>query len=149
MVIEINKDIERYQESVAMGLSAKQLIYSISSVVVGGALVLLLFRFVGLTLAAYISIPVVAPIAMSGFYSYHGMSFNEVMKRKLLFLFANKPLVYESSECEQIVRQHIEEQEREGGTNEVKTIYRRIQGIKKGKRATIQDTEVSATDHRD
>lgn len=147
MVIEINKDIERYQESVAMGLSAKQLIYSILSVVVGGALVLLLYRYVGLTLAAYISIPIVAPIAMSGFYSYHGMSFNEVMKRKLLFLFANKPLVYESSECERIVRQHLEEKER--GTNEVQTIYRRIQGIKKGKRAVIQDTEVGTTDHRD
>ncbi len=147
MVIEINKDIERYQESVAMGLSAKQLIYSILSVVVGGALVLLLYRYVGLTLAAYISIPIVAPIAMSGFYSYHGMSFKEVMKRKLLFLFANKPLVYESSECERIVRQHLEEKER--GTNEVQTIYRRIQGIKKGKRAVIQDTEVGTTDHRD
>lgn len=28
LVIEINKDIDRYQESVAMGLTAKQLIYS-------------------------------------------------------------------------------------------------------------------------
>lgn len=26
MVIEINKDIDRYQESVAMGLTAKQLV---------------------------------------------------------------------------------------------------------------------------
>ena len=29
MIIEINKDIEKYQESVAMGLTAKQLVYSI------------------------------------------------------------------------------------------------------------------------
>ena len=35
MVIEINKDIDRYQESVAMGLTARQLIFSIASVVVG------------------------------------------------------------------------------------------------------------------
>ena len=28
MIIEMNKDIDRYQESVAMGLSAKQLIYA-------------------------------------------------------------------------------------------------------------------------
>ena len=27
MVIEINKDIDKYQESVVMGLTAKQLIY--------------------------------------------------------------------------------------------------------------------------
>jgi len=32
MVIEINKDIDRYQESVAMGLTAKQLIFSIASI---------------------------------------------------------------------------------------------------------------------
>ena len=36
MVIEVNKDIDRYQESVAMGLTARQLIFSIASVVVGG-----------------------------------------------------------------------------------------------------------------
>ena len=32
MVIEVNKDIDRYQESVAMGLTARQLIFSIASV---------------------------------------------------------------------------------------------------------------------
>ena len=36
MVIEINKDIERYKESVMMGLTAKQLIFSLLSVLVGG-----------------------------------------------------------------------------------------------------------------
>ena len=40
MVIEINKDIDRYQESVAMGLTAKQLVFSIASVIVGGGIVL-------------------------------------------------------------------------------------------------------------
>ena len=49
MVIEINKDIDRYQESVAMGLTAKQLIFSIASVVIGGGLVYLLYPFIGLT----------------------------------------------------------------------------------------------------
>ena len=43
MVIEVNKDIDRYQESVAMGLTARQLIFSIASVVVGGSIVLLLY----------------------------------------------------------------------------------------------------------
>ena len=30
MVIEVNKDIDRYQESVAMGLTARQLIFSMA-----------------------------------------------------------------------------------------------------------------------
>ena len=38
MVIEVNKDIDRYQESVAMGLTARQLIFSIASIVVGGGI---------------------------------------------------------------------------------------------------------------
>ena len=49
MVIEVNKDIDRYQESVAMGLTARQLIFSIASVVVGGSIVLLLYKYIGLT----------------------------------------------------------------------------------------------------
>ena len=75
MVIEINKDIDRYQESIALGLTAKQLVYSVASVAVGGTLVLLLYRYIGLTGSAYVAIPCVAPIALAGFYSYNGMDF--------------------------------------------------------------------------
>ena len=90
MVIEINKDIDRYQESVAMGLSAKQLIFSVASVVCGGGLVFLLYPYIGLTGAAYVAIPVVAPIALGGFYSYNGMSFYEVMGKKIHFMCQQK-----------------------------------------------------------
>ena len=79
MVIEINKDIDRYQESVAMGLTAKQLVFSIASVIVGGGIVLLLYRYIGLTGSAYVAIPCVAPIALGGFYSFNGMNFYEYM----------------------------------------------------------------------
>lgn len=58
MVIEVNKDIDRYQESVAMGLTARQLIFSIASVVVGGGIVLLLYKYIGLTGSASIIIEV-------------------------------------------------------------------------------------------
>ena len=64
MVIEVNKDIDRYQESVAMGLTARQLIFSIASVIVGGGIVLLLYKYIGLTGSAYVAIPCVAPIAL-------------------------------------------------------------------------------------
>lgn len=104
MVIEINKDIDRYQESVAMGLTAKQLIFSIASVAVGGGLVFLLYRYIGLTASAYVAIPVVAPIALSGFYSYNGMSFIEVMKKKLYYMFSNKALPYASTEGEAAIK---------------------------------------------
>lgn len=105
MVIEINKDIDRYQESVAMGLTAKQLIFSIASVAVGGGLVLLLYKYVGLTVAAYIAIPVVAPIALGGFYSFNGMDFYEYMGKKIHFMIGNKPLVYVSTEGEAAIKE--------------------------------------------
>ncbi len=109
MVIEVNKDIDRYQESVIMGLSAKQLIFSAASLISGAGLILLLYRYIGLTASAYIAIPVVAPIALGGFYSYHGMSFYEVMGRKLRFAFTNKALVYVSTECETVIQKYMQE----------------------------------------
>lgn len=105
MVIEINKDIDRYQETVAFGLSAKQLIFSVASVVVGGGMVLLLYRYIGLTGAAYVAIPCVAPIALGGFYSYNGMDFFEYMSRKIYFMFGNKALTYSSTEGEAVIKE--------------------------------------------
>jgi len=105
MVIEINKDIDKYQESVVMGLTAKQLLFSIASVVVGAGIVLLTYKYIGLTGSAYVAIPCVAPIALGGFYSYNGMSFYEYMGKKLHFMFGNRPLLYVSTEGEPAIRQ--------------------------------------------
>lgn len=126
MVIEINKNIDSYKESVALGLTAKQLLYSALSIAVGGGIVLLSYQYVGLTASAYIAIPLVAPIAMTGFYSYHGMTFMEVMKLKLYFAFANRTYTYVSAEGEQMMRQ-----QRKEGTNN-KAGKKRSKGRKVG-----------------
>ena len=110
MVIEVNKDIDNYQETVVMGLTAKQLIYSIASVAVGGGLILLLYKYIGLTGAAYVAIPCVAPIALGGFYSFNGMRFYEYMGKKLYFLFANRTLTFVSTEGESSIKQLEAEQ---------------------------------------
>lgn len=104
MVIEINKDIDRYKETVVMGLTARQLIFSAASVVVGAAIVLLLYPFIGLTPSVYVAIPAVAPIALGGFYSFNGMNFYEFMGRKIRMMFANGPLVYLSAEGEETIQ---------------------------------------------
>lgn len=129
MVIEINKDIDRYQESVAMGLTARQLIFSIASVAVGGGLVLLLYKYIGLTGAAYVAIPCVAPIALGGFYSFNGMNFYEYIGKKLHFMFGNKALTYVSTEGEPAIKAFELEQ-----TGQVK---------KKGKKA---ETEITTSE---
>ena len=110
MVIDINKNIDNYKETVVLGLTAKQLVYSILSVAVGGGIVLLLYQKVGLTVSAYIAIPAVTPIALSGFYSYNGMGFIEMMKLKMHFAFGNRALAYVSTEGEDVIR-NIRQQE--------------------------------------
>ena len=97
MIIEINKDIEKYQESVVIGLSAKQLVYSILALGSGCAIVFLLYKKIGLTFSCYVAVPVVAPIALCGFYSYNGMGFREVFTRYMRSIFRNKALVFKSS----------------------------------------------------
>lgn len=96
MIIEINKGIEKYQESVAMGLTAKQLIYSILALGSGCLIVFLLYEKIGLTFSCYVAVPIVAPIALCGFYSYNGMGFTEVFIRYMRSIFRNKALVFKS-----------------------------------------------------
>jgi hypothetical protein len=80
-------------------------------VVVGGGIVILTYPYVGLTTSAYIAIPVVAPIALTGFYSYNGMTFVEMMKLKLHFAFGNRALTYVSTEsAEEIKKVRLEEE---------------------------------------
>ncbi|MEY8327085.1 PrgI family protein [Lachnospiraceae bacterium 54-11] len=97
MIIEINKDIEKYQESVAMGLTAKQLIYSVLALGSGCLIVFLLYEKIGLTFSCYVAVPIVAPIALCGFYSYNGIGFQEVFIRYMRSIFRNKALVFKSS----------------------------------------------------
>lgn len=96
MIIEINKDIEKYQESVAMGLTAKQLIYSVLALGSGCLIVFLLYEKIGLTFSCYVAVPIVAPIALCGFYSYNGMGFVEVFTRYVRSIFRDKALVFKS-----------------------------------------------------
>ena len=115
LIIEINKDIEKYQESVAMGLTAKQLIYSVLALGSGCLIVFLLYEKIGLTFSCYVAVPIVAPIALCGFYSYNGMGFTEVFTRYMKSIFRNKALVFKASgyrEMREEIRAREETQKR-------------------------------------
>lgn len=79
-----------------MGLSAKQLVYSILALSSGCLIVFLLYEKIGLTFSCYVAVPIVAPIALCGFYSYNGMGFWEVFTRYMRNIFRNKELVFRS-----------------------------------------------------
>lgn len=121
MIIEINKDIDRYKETVLMGLTARQLIFSVLSVAVGGGIVLFFYPLIGMTSSVYLAIPAVAPVALGGFYSFNGMNFYEYMGRKLKMLFANRPLAYVSTENEGVIKEiRARETEKNGRKNKEK-----------------------------
>lgn len=106
MIIEINKDIDKYQESIVLGLTARQLIFSVASIIVGGGIVLLLYKYIGLTGAAYVAVPCIAPIALEGFYSYNGMSFMQYWMKKIHFMIGNRTLTYISTEGEAEIQKY-------------------------------------------
>ena len=121
MIIEINKDIEKYQESVAMGLTAKQLVYSILALGSGCLIVFLLYEKIGLTFSCYVAVPIVAPIALCGFYSYNGMGFREVFMRYMRSIFRNKALVFQSSGYREMISEIKAKEEAEKRTEVRKT----------------------------
>ena len=105
-----------------MGLSAKQLVYSILALGSGCLIVFLLYEKIGLTFSCYVAVPVVAPIALCGFYSYNGMGFREVFTRYMRSIFRNKTLVFKSSGYREMVSEirAREEAERKAAARKVK-----------------------------
>ena len=112
MEIDMNRDLERFKESVFMGLSLRQLLYSIGALAAGAGVVLLIYPYIGLTMAAYVAVPVVAPIALTGFYSYHGMTFTEKMRLRFRFMKKQPPLTYVSTEDAVEIDRLLDEDER-------------------------------------
>lgn len=139
MIIEINKDIEKYQESVAMGLTAKQLVYSILALGSGCLIVFLLYEKIGLTFSCYVAVPIVAPIALCGFYSYNGMGFQEVFTRYMRSIFRNKTLVFKSSGYREMVSEIRAREEAEKRAVAKKTNEERKQMRREKLRSEIKE----------
>ena len=131
MEIDMNRDLERFKESVFMGLSLRQLLYSILALAAGAVVVLLVYPYVGLTISAYVAVPVVAPIALTGFYSYHGMTFLEKMKLKLHFMRRQPPLTYISTEDPSEIDRLLDEAETAAKLDEKKNRSRKHKKRKK------------------
>jgi len=93
--IRMNRDIDTYEETVLFGLTAKQFFFSVTALVVGVGLYLLCLPYLGSVFACYVTALVVAPLALTGFYRLHDMSFWEVVTRYVRSFLA-KPLLYQT-----------------------------------------------------
>lgn len=138
MKIEINEDIENYKETVVLGLTAQQAVFSAFSLVAGAGIVLLLYEKVGMMAGCYLATPFVIPIALMGFYQYNGMNFFQFISRFVKSFALSKPLPYRSMEnkkdYEKLLNVQKEElpghqktiaEHNEDGRNEEKQILRK------------------------
>lgn len=95
--VEINRDLEEYHGNFFIGLSLKKCATVVISAGICIGAVVLLQDKIGLTASCYLSMPIVAPICLNGFYNKNGMNFTECVKRTFKG-FVQKPLLYVSEE---------------------------------------------------
>lgn len=74
MEIKINREIRDYHESMFMGLSLRQTIFSVMAILVAIGLYFWLNPILGTETVSWVCILGAAPFAALGFVSYHGMS---------------------------------------------------------------------------
>lgn len=121
MDIELSEDLQYYKESFVMGLTVKQAFFSLLALGVGTAVVLLLYEKIGITLSCYVATPFVVPLALTGFYNYHGLSFWQFASKLLYFTFFNRPLLYCSTESVEGLKQLLLEENQEQKLKQEKT----------------------------
>ena len=74
MEIKINKEIRDYQESIIMGLSARQFLFSAAAVAAAVGVYFTLKKPLGAETVSWVSVLAAFPFAALGFVKYHGMT---------------------------------------------------------------------------
>ena len=119
MIIQINKNLDKYKETVVAGMTARQIIHLIIAGGVSVAIVFGLYRFIGITGSALCCFPPVAIIALNGFSP--DMMSSVQNRLRLMFI---KPLKYSSdTESEKVIEDYYKEQERLNAIQEKKNIW--------------------------
>lgn len=77
MEVKIPKEVRKHKESIFFGLSLRQFICSGLAVAAAAAAYLLLGSHIGQDNAGWMAILLAAPLAVAGFFSYNGMTFEQ------------------------------------------------------------------------
>lgn len=81
----INQDFDAYKEDFYKGLSKRETKYG-AMAFFSGIVIMFLMMFVlhvNSLLATFVSMPIITLLGMNGFYTKNGMSFTELVKRKM------------------------------------------------------------------
>ena len=79
MEVKIPKEVRQHKEYVFFGLSARQFICSALAVILAVAVYLICYKTIGKETASWICILAAAPVAVAGFFTYNGLSFEELI----------------------------------------------------------------------
>ena len=77
--IKIPKEIRQYKESIFFGLSARQFFCSLAALFIAAGIYLGLGRLIGRETASWLCILISVPVAVAGFFTYNGLSFEELI----------------------------------------------------------------------
>lgn len=80
MEIKINKEIRDYQESVFLGLSLRQFLFSLLAILVAVGVYFGLGGLLGAETVSWLCVAAAFPFAILGFVKYHGMTMEEFIK---------------------------------------------------------------------
>ena len=79
MEVKINREIRSYTEAMFFGLSMRQFFFSAAALGVAVLLYFLLKPYVGTETVSWMCILGAAPFAACGFFTYHGMTAEQVL----------------------------------------------------------------------
>ena len=97
--IKIPKEVRQHKETIFFGLSARQFICAVLAVGLAVGIYLGLGPVLGKEAASWLCMLSAAPVAIAGFFSYHGMNLEQFLWAfiKSEFLFAaSRPYVSEN-----------------------------------------------------
>ena len=79
MEVKIPKEVRQHKESVFFGLSARQFFCSALAVILAVVVYLACHKTIGKETASWLCILIAVPVAVAGFFTYNGLSFEELI----------------------------------------------------------------------
>lgn len=110
MDIKINKEIRDYSENMILGLNIRQAIFSAAAIVVSAGLFFLLRDKFNIEIISWICIIAAFPFVFMGFFRYHELSAEQILKRVVIYYLQPKNMAYTTtsicSELEKRIREN-------------------------------------------
>ena len=96
MEIKVNREIRDHNEAIFMGLSLRQVIFSVLAIGVAVGLYFLLRNTFSLETLSWLCVLCAAPFAALGFFQYNGMTAERFLLAVLKYRITPKALLFRS-----------------------------------------------------